>query len=160
MKTINLLIGILLLQVTFCYGQIMYSGTNETITRAVGDANQIISNPQFISKIEAIGSFDNTHYSGSQIVQEMKNIKNVQLIEYYKKHTRANATTGKVISINTAKLDRPLPSIINTIIHEYIHSVDLLTNNKWDYTHKKQKEENPPISAPWVIGKLSEDYVN
>ena len=133
MRTQFLFICILLLN-SIVNAQISYKGSNAVIMKSVNKANEIINNPIFIAKIEAIQSFDNTTYSGARIVKEMKAIKNVEIYEYYKKHTRVNAKTGKQIIINTAKLERPFAEIVNTIIHEYIHSIDLNFDN-WLYTN-------------------------
>ena len=146
--------------------QLHYSGTNQKIIKAISEANKILSNEEFYKRIESIQKFDNTSYTGQQIVKEMKAIKTIEVTEYYKKHTKTNAKTQTEICMNTAKLDRysdelkNLASLVNTLIHESVHAVDWLTNKHWDYTHKGQKEEIPPISAPYIIGAIAESMVN
>lgn len=123
--------------------QLQYSGNNQKIIEAVAEANRILNDPEFYRKVDSIKSFDNTLFSGKQILSEMNAVKTVEVTEYFKKLTRANARTQLQIQMNTAKLNRSLASITNTLIHESIHAVDWITNKRWDYTHRSQYEENP-----------------
>ncbi|MDX2174394.1 MAG: SprT-like domain-containing protein [Bacteroidota bacterium] len=139
--------------------QLVYNGTKKEILDAVAEANKLLSNPAFYKSVNAIQTFDNTNYSGAKIVMEMNAIKTIHVTEYYKRFSKTNAKTQTEIRINTARLNRHLSSIVNTLIHETIHAVDWLSNSKWDYTHKSQKEEIPPISAPYMIGAIAEKMI-
>jgi hypothetical protein len=139
--------------------QLHYAGSNQKITEAVAEANKILSSDEFYRKVDSIQKFDNTTYSGSQITKEMNAIKTIEVTEYYKKHTKTTAKTETEINVNTAKLNRSLASITNTLVHETIHAVDWTTNKHWDYTHRTQYEEIPPVSAPYVIGLIAEKMV-
>lgn len=139
--------------------QLRYEGVEKEIRDAVYEANKLLSNPAFYKSVNAIQTFDNTQYSGAMIVTEMNAIKTINVTEYYKKRSKTNAKTQTEIRINTARLNRHLSSIVNTLIHETIHAVDWLSNSKWDYTHKSQKEEIPPISAPYMIGTIAEKMI-
>jgi hypothetical protein len=140
--------------------QLNYSGSNIKIIESVKKANEILADTGFYNQVNAIREFDNTVYSGHQILAEMKSIKTVEITEYFKRHTRTTAKTQTKISINTAKLNRSLASIVNTLVHESIHAADWLVNRHWNYTHKTQYEEIPPISAPYIIGSIAEGMVN
>ena len=139
--------------------QLHYSGTNQKIIEAVAEANKILASSDFLNRIDTIQKFDNTTYNGHQIISEMKSVNTVEVSEYFKRHTRTNAKTKTQIRINTAKLNRSLASIVNTLIHESIHATDWLVNKHWDYTHRTQYQEMPPISAPYVIGAMAESMI-
>ena len=160
MKITSLIIALIFY--SSCYTQTVqlhYAGKNATIISAVNEANFILSNEAFYHSIDSINSFDNTTLNGRQISAEMKQSRVVEVTEYYKKHTRTNAKTQTKLKLNTAKLNRSLASITSTLIHETIHAVDWAVNGEWDYTHRTQYVENPPISAPYVIGELAERFV-
>lgn len=136
--------------------QLHYAGNNQKIIAAVESANKILLSEVFYSELNAIQKFDNTLFTGNDIVKEMQQVKLIEITEYHKKLTRATARTQDNISINTAKLNRDNPDIVNTLIHETIHATDWNINHKWDYTHRTQYEEIPPVSAPYVIGAIAE----
>jgi hypothetical protein len=144
--------------------QLHYEGSNHIITEAIAEANKILSNPDFCQQLEGITSFDNTTFSGKQIADQMKSMGTVDVIEYYKRHTRTNAKTATKISLNTAKLQRysdhakNLATITNTLIHEFVHATDWTINKRWDYTHRTQYQEQPPVSTPYIIGALAEKF--
>lgn len=144
--------------------QLVYYGKKQKIIAAVAKANEILNNSEFYGLVNKIETFDNTTFSGAQIIKEMKSIKTVEVVEYYKRNTKTNAKTSTKIRLNTAKLNRyldpkeNLASITKTLIHESIHAVDWLNNQTWDYTHRTQKQEKPPISAPYVIGEIGRDF--
>lgn len=140
--------------------RIKYSGSNQKIIEAVSEANKILNNPAFYSSVDSIKKFDNTSFTGQQIINEMNAVKTVEVGEYFKRLTKATAKTQSQIRINAAKLNRSLASRVNTLIHESIHATDWLTNKNWDYTHRTQYEEDPPVSAPYVIGAIAERMVD
>lgn len=151
--------------VLFCIGlnqclfgqvQLEYAGTQKKIQEAVVEANKLLKNQKFYDTLAKIQTFDNTTYSGKQIIEEMNKIKSLKVIEYKDTNTKFTALTLTEIKLNTAKLNRSIPKIAATLVHETIHGVDWATNKHWDYTHKTQHRENPPISAPYIIGTIAE----
>lgn len=141
--------------------QLHYAGSNAIIIAAVEKANSILANPAFYAAIEKFASFDNTPYSGKQIADELRNYnKAVDITEKYKRHTRTTAWTLTEIKLNTAKLTRPQLKIVETLIHEVIHAVDYGLHRKFLYTHRDQKQEIPPVSAPYIIQTLVKDFFN
>lgn len=139
--------------------QLRYAGNNPKITAAVAEANRILSNTEFYRKIDSIQTFDNTTYTGSQIVAEMRAIASIEVGEYYKARTRTTAKTLTKIRLNTARLNRSLAAVTKTLVHETVHAVDWNTNKRWNYTHRTQYEERPPVSAPYVIGAIAQKMI-
>lgn len=140
--------------------QLHYSGSNLKIKESVTEANRILSSQEFYNRIDTIQKFDNTLYNGHQIMLEMKLLKTVEITEYFKRNTLTTAKTQTKIRLNTAKLHRSIASIVKTLVHESVHATDWLVNKRWDYTHKTQHVEAPPVSAPYVIGSIAMGMVN
>lgn len=134
-----------------------YEGNNIKIADAVICANRVIQTRDFYSRIRLYVTFDNSAMSGEWVANEILSCNDTILVtEYCKKMTKCNAKTQTEICINTAKLDRDNASITNTVIHELVHYVDWDLNHRWDYTHDGQGTEDPPVSAPYVIGEIAE----
>lgn len=162
MNKFILIANFTMLSLTAATGQnllFQYGGSNQKLITAVVETNKILNDPAFYAAIDSIKAFDNTTFSGAAITAEMKTTGRVEVTEYYRRRTRTNAVTLTKIRMNTAKLNRSTKSIVNTLIHEMIHAVDWRKNNRWNYTHRTQYEERPPISAPYVIAKLSERFL-
>ena len=140
--------------------QLQYSGKNKKIITAVSEANKILKNPEFYKQIDTIQRFDNSVYNGLQISNEIKNLnRTIKIKGYWNPFGIANAKTASVIKLNTAKLRRSHKSITNTVIHETVHAIDWWTNKKWDYTHDGNSSNGQGQTAPWVIGKISENMI-
>ena len=139
--------------------QLEYKGTNTAISTAVIEANRILSSPDFHRGVSAVPRFNNTKQSGSQIVDDIKNLRKTVEVREYWNPLGANAKTVSVIKINAAKLNRSHAEITNTVVHETVHAVDWWTNNDWDYTHDGNSPDGQENTAPWVIGKIAEALV-
>lgn len=136
---------------------LVYNGKNIKIADAVICANRILQSKEFYSRIKLYSHFDNSPMSGEWVSIEIFACNDtIQVTEYSKRWTKCLAKTQTEICVNTAKLDRSNASITNTIIHEMVHYVDWDTNHRWDYTHYGQGSEDPPASAPYVIGMIAE----
>lgn len=143
------------------YTQLNYIGNNKKVKLAIAEANKILSNPDFYKQIEAVNKFDFTDYNGKQIADEIHSLNKAIIVKnYWVPFSKTKAKTLSEISINTATLNRPVSSIVNTLIHETVHAVDWLTNNDWDYTHDGQKADGQENTAPWVIGDIAESMAN
>ncbi|NCI46510.1 hypothetical protein [Sediminibacterium soli] len=137
--------------------KLKYEGNNRSLTNAILEANRILSDEVFYQKLEQINSFDNSVYSGRQIAAEFTAFpREITVTTFWRPWSRSNAGTLDKISVNTAKLNRSLASITNTLVHETVHAVDYLTNNQFDYTHHDNNPNGEANTAPWVIGELAE----
>ena len=134
-----------------------YTGQNEKIIQAVTIANKILLSPSFYDKIAEFAGFQYSTYTGQQVAGELKNsTSEIRVDTYWNGWFRAaTAKTQTEININTAKLNRSMASIVNTLIHESVHFVDWEVNHNWDYTDRNEYE-NPPKSATYVIGDIAE----
>jgi len=136
--------------------KLIYSGNNAKLLAAVQDANRVLADPAFFNKVAAMPQFAYSTCDGAQVAAEMQGITQAILVDTYRNlFSRATARTKIEININTAKLNRPNASIVNTLVHESVHFVDWAINGQWDYTDQNIFEV-PPASAPYMIGALAE----
>ena len=78
--------------------------------------------------------------------------------------TTAVVNTGmrNIIRCNNKFNKRPIPSLVNTLVHEFVHVVDYFHDGKMtpsQYTHRGQYSHKPPEnqdSAPYWLGNLAE----
>jgi len=150
--------------------KIIYEGHNRKLVEAVFEANNVLINEAFYEKIAAVTSFDNATILPVAISGLIKDYAtSVRIDAYWNVFGIANARTvsATLIKINRAKLRRRrgavqnMKSIVNTLIHEYVHCVDLSTGIRpLQFTHFNNRnggEENG--TAPWKIGRIAEFFV-
>lgn len=145
--------------------KLIYQKRNKRIKKAVQSANEVLSNPEFFRSISQLPQMDNTPLSSKEIADLLKNHNQpVYVKRFWRPYSRTNAITAgyKFIKLNSLNLrNRSNKSIVNTIIHEYIHAVDFF-DGSLNFTHHDNsnphgEEDN---TAPWRIGKLAEDFVD
>lgn len=141
-----------------------YSGRNSKLKSAIRKANEILENPSFYEKIGSRESFDNTTLSPSEIAVRIEEWEHpVQIRTYWNPFGTANAKTGnsKYFTVNTAKLKRSKKSIVNTLVHEYVHAVDFGEDGKLEFTHvdNDNRHGDEDDTAPWAIGEIAKQMV-
>jgi hypothetical protein len=133
-----------------------YTGTNAKLLTAVQNANSILADPSFFQQVSVMPVFAYSTYNGAQVAAEMQGLAQaIEVNTYWNPFSGATAKTQTTHNINTDKLNRSNPSIVNTLIHESVHFTDWAVNDQWDYTDQ-DVYETPPISAPYSIGALAE----
>ncbi|MCR8556993.1 hypothetical protein KXD93_05040 [Mucilaginibacter sp. BJC16-A38] len=136
--------------------ELAYNGNNAKLVTVVQAANRILADPAFFNQVSALPVFAYSTYNGAQVAAEMQGIgQPIQVDTYWNPLSGATAKTETEININTAKLNRPNASIVNTLVHESVHYTDWAVNGEWDYTDRNVFED-PPVSAPYTIGALAE----
>tara|TARA_R110002096_G_scaffold275915_4_gene469630 strand:+ start:2424 stop:2876 length:453 start_codon:yes stop_codon:yes gene_type:complete len=149
--------------------RLKYFGRNRKLKKAVRIANQIFNDDLLYEKIKEHQQFDNTGLTNAEISNIIYNFSlEVRIKGYWWPFGVANASTGSysLIKVNTGKLRRTNKSIVNTIAHEYVHSVDFwykksINSNELLFTHvdneNNGEEDN---TAPWAIGSIVKDMVD
>lgn len=138
-----------------------YKKRNKRLKRFLKEANRILENREFYAEIKKCTRFDNSEMSPAEISDLIQNYATiVQIKTWRNRWSRSNAAVnGKSnMKINLSKLNRSPKSIINTIIHEYVHCVDFGTGDKLRFTHFDNRNTNgdEDDTAPWAIGKIAE----
>jgi len=142
-----------------------YGGNSTKILRLLTDANHIMQDNEFYQLIREIPSFDLakdldgkvTGHEMAELIEEKPIACNIVLyrprwpwskvLGYYK--------GGKNVYLNSRRLHRSDSSILNTIIHEYIHLLDNYTDSYLG--HGGNTNEGKGRTAPYKIGDLAEE---
>lgn len=147
--------------------KLIFTESQAYIKAAVDKANEILSNPEFYEQIKKIPKFDNTILTPIRISDILREASQEIQIETYwginpfKPGTCVNARTlsAKLIKVNTRCFSKNLKTAVNTLIHESVHAADFL-DGSWDFTHADNRNEGEEDNtAPWLIGKLAEQFV-
>ncbi|HEX2616275.1 MAG TPA: hypothetical protein VHL57_01970 [Flavobacteriales bacterium] len=141
-----------------------YAGTLTRLKKCVAQANAVLADPMFRKLILEHSAFDNTKFTNLEVYTYLANNPTVvQVITFKKLFGRVNGRTSsaKRIGINSKRLDRSLASIVNTIIHEYVHAVDFgLKKSPKDplqmthYNNENNGEEDNTV--PWAVGLIAQ----
>jgi hypothetical protein len=141
--------------------KITYKGSDEDINAAIKGASDVLKNKKFYDEIKKHKNFDYTVVSPSDISEYIKNSDASLRIRLYKPNDERSNTTAYVTSkykntifINYYKKDRGLKHVVNTIIHEIVHSVDALQNDI-KFGHGGNSSVGKDNSAPYWIGDLA-----
>lgn len=140
----------------------IYKKRNKRLKKALFEATRILGTEEFYDKIESYKKFDNSTLSNEEISTLIRNYSKSVFIKTWKNRwssSNAGVKSSTIMKINTAKLNRTPKSIINTIIHEYVHCVDFGSNNKLQFTHFDNSNDagDENDTAPWAIGKIAEE---
>jgi len=145
--------------------QVVYRGTNQKLLDASGFVNDLADNADFWAEIAARPRFDFSRSTGAQVAQAMRGKQTAIVLREYRppwpRHRHTNAYTDPAypdtLFYNSKKLWRSVPSMINTIVHEFVHLADFAATDA-DFGHGDQGSEGKENSAPWWIGALAERY--
>ena len=147
---------------------IIYKGKQQKIIDAVDYVNDLFEEETFWSTISGKDSFDYSLHSPSEIAEFMKNKDEKIEVKLYRprwpRHRKTNAYTDSrypnILFYNSKKLWRGVGNIVNTIVHEYVHSVDFTEDGspRIEYGHGSQSSSGKANSAPYWIGSLAERF--
>jgi hypothetical protein len=119
-------------------------------------ANCIVKNQNFLSEVKEIRSFDFSLANGLYVVQQLEKDIEIKITTYrpWNRWSVANAysVNGKpLINFNVYNNPRPIPKMVNTVIHESLHVYGI--NHGDQYRAGKEK------SANYWVGEIAEKYV-
>lgn len=120
------------------------------IPEVVRISDLVIKDSEFLNEIEEISSFEDTSHNGLEVVNSIRLGGFAYLGSYRSKKPWSNVTaytSGDYIRFNTRNNPRSVTSMVNTLIHEWLHVIG--------YHHVKAN----PKSVPYTVGKISEKYV-
>lgn len=121
-------------------------------------SNCVLNHEGFIKEVSAIEKFDFTSDSGVEVIAKYRQDKttNIKLIKPKAFWSSMVATTfaGNTndFFLSTKKNPRPMPSMINTSIHERGHLVG--------YSHGDNYAKGKENSVNYKVGSISEKYVS
>lgn len=148
--------------------KITYAGKKQKLEDAINYIDDLFDDQDFWQAISDKESFDHSSHSPSQIATYMRDkVESVEVKLYrpsWPRHRKTNAYTDKrypnTLFYNSKKLWRSVGSIVNTIVHEYVHSVDFTEdgNTHTDYGHGSQSSAGKSDTAPYWIGNLAQQF--
>lgn len=150
----------------------IYTGKNEKIRAAVAYINNDLAhNQEFWNDIRAHEGFDHAERTPAEIVQSMQEKEKPSEVKVYTPSRFSRVVNRSTIAYvspsrphtlyyNSYKLFRNIEKIVNTIVHEYVHSVDWSEEHSRsiDYGHAGNSSAGKQNTAPYWIGKLAETY--
>jgi hypothetical protein len=145
--------------------KIQYNGSDQRIKVAVEDANDVLNEQLFYNEIASKTPFECTKLNPKEISSIIQKSSLKVNLKFYKSRWPFSTVNGyfvkstpNVIYLNIRRLNRSTPSLSNTIVHEYIHSIDNEYNDQIiDFGHTCK---NLSKTAPYIIGGIAEAIIN
>jgi hypothetical protein len=119
-------------------------------------ADCIVQSKKFKEEVCSIKSFDYSKKTGHQVIEDISNSRAFVVSTYKTKSpwSKAIATTygkPKVVYFNTRKNPRDVPSMVNTLVHEWLHVLN--------YSHGDNSSKGKENSVNYKVGSIAEKYV-
>jgi hypothetical protein len=138
---------------------------SSNLRQAIQTANEMLSGKRgFFQEVSLIQAFDlsmnpATHrpFSGKEVVAMLAQGVRITVDQYkpwnFWSKAIAYADPGTpVIHLNVRKINRSVPSIVNTLMHESVHIVD----RKLNFAHGSNSSTGKDETAPYKIGEIAE----
>lgn len=134
------------------------------LEQAIQIANEMLDGKRgFFQEVKQIKSFDMSYnplthqpFSGEEIMKLMSQKIEVTLKTYrpwfiWSKATAYTDAGVPVIHLNAHKLDRSIPDLVGTLLHECVHVVD----EALEFSHGSNYASGKSDTAPYRIGLLA-----
>jgi len=138
----------------------------EMIEAAVDEANLIMKDMRFLGALSKLPNFPYSgNVNGADIARWIENYGGATItVKGYNPGWWHRRVLGRFrpafperIELSTRRLRRPFKSIVNTIIHEFIHALDdQMTDESFGHGSNSRK----PSAAPYRVGSLAELFVS
>jgi hypothetical protein len=143
-----------------------FPNSSRMVTAAIAVAETVLDDRRFYAQISEHADFDFTTVTPARVGALIKRHRGAAKVALGKIGFRAYASTsGGVFTINVRKLmswrgdpKRSIPSLVGTLVHEYVHIVDNATEE--DFGHGDNYAAGKENSAPYWIGELAVDFAN
>lgn len=134
------------------------------VREAASIAQALLRNEEFLREIARQASFDQTSLTPAEVAERMQSsdAKLVVVAERIgRRRTRAvaaeDARRPGFVVLSERKLDRTVPSIVNSIVHEAVHCVDRAADDA-EFGHDSNNARGKSNTAPYFIGDLAEAF--
>ena len=138
------------------------------VSLACSIANALLSSEDFLAAIKSYPAFD----LSSDGIDAVTGKEIAGYIEHYdgpnfcirvfwprwrwsKVLGRVRSSKPRTIELNARRLRRPIPSLVNTIVHEFIHCLDHWQTDA-NFGHGGNSSKGKHETAPYYIGGLAE----
>ncbi len=145
---------------------IEYSGMRPIVQEAVTKANKLLQDEQFYDNIMKHSHFELANISPAEIAKLMRTagikmevelyyaVSPVKNIDLYDDDNNPN-----LIHMNIWKLERPVSSICNTLLHSCVHAVNSVYNRHY-FGHGDTTLPGKEQTAPYMIGAIAQNMVS
>lgn len=145
---------------------IEYSGMRPIVQEAVSKTNKLLQDPRFYDNVAKHSWFDLSTASPMEIAVLMRNaafkmevdlyyavspVKNIDLYD--------DDNNPDIIHMNIWKLERPVASICNTLLHSCVHAVNARHGNHY-FGHGDTTLAGKEMTAPYLIGNIGEEMLD
>ena len=145
--------------------RINYQGMRPFLQEAVIKVNELLRTEEFYDRICSQDSFHMADISPLSIAHLMHKANiDMELDLYYAMSPLKNIDgyddmdTPSLIHINIWKLDRPVASICNTLVHSCVHAVNAY-HNQYYFGHGNEPVAGKENTAPYRIGAIAQHMI-
>jgi hypothetical protein len=151
--------------------QVIYAGTNVNLAAAVAYVNQLAANAGFWQAIAAQKAFDFTDIAPPEVSRRLREAVAPMTIKVWSPPVWKAVAYRNTVALtdpdqphtlfyHRSKLRRSVAEMVNTIVHEFTHSVDMFEDGdpRVEYGHGDQSPVGKENSAPYWIGALAETF--
>ena len=145
--------------------RIDYHGMRPYLQEAVIKVNELFRTEQFYDNIASHHAFDMADTPPQTIAVLMRKASLDMYVDlYYSMSPIKNIDgyddmdTPSLIHINIWKLDRPVASICNTLVHSCVHAVNAY-HNQYYFGHGNEPVAGKENTAPYRIGAIAQHMI-
>ena len=146
---------------------ITYKGPKEHIQQAVTAANALLRNDNFYRQIISKGSFDPQYTSADATPTVIADLIRTATLEMtvllylgpLRVYAYDDTYNYNLIHLNRLYINRNIPSLVNTMIHEMVHAVNYL-NPQYRFDHGDNSPVGKENTAPYWIGNKAEEMLS
>lgn len=145
--------------------RINYTGGNEIIGAAVINVNTLLTHVPFLDAIYNLKEFDMATISPKEITDLFCNTDLQLTVDTYwplQFNSTADAYDDRlnpaVIHLNRLKLNRPVHSVCNTLVHQCVHALNACYPSLY-FSHGDNGADGKENTAPFRIAGLAQQIV-
>ena len=142
--------------------QIAYAGLRPKVEKAVLAANELLRNEHFYERIAKQYKFDGADIAPAKIAELMQHAGIQMKVELYYALSPVKNIDGfddpgqpNTIHLNIWRIDRPIESLCNTLIHACVHAVNAMYS-QYSFGHGDRTLAGKEETAPYKIGWLAQ----
>jgi len=141
---------------------VAYNGLRPIVCDAVGMVNELLRSEMFYENISNVTEFEMADTTPTCVAEIMQSAGlKLQVDLYYAMNPFKNidgfdnVSRPDLMYLNIWKLERPVASICNTLLHGCVHAANAL-HPRYSFGHGDHKLQGKEHTAPYQIGRIGE----
>lgn len=136
---------------------LLYFGRNNSIRKAIVEANEILSSDAFYEKIAALPQLTNTDLSSREVAQILKETeRNITVATFWNPFSPPTRMIHEhQFRVNTKKISPITAFAVNTLVNETIQTISFW-GGTLDFKSVDVESDEHTNCLPWRIGELAE----